>query len=129
MIIPNIFVIQKKLNLFNSELSFTTSTLTTQLAETFQKQSPLLSNNILLTNTTTLLILKEVNIAGNIYENQTFIESPSLSMVRHSVVDSLNLFTNKTIMSQISEFYKVLILLTLYNNIYYEVKYTSQINK
>lgn len=110
MIIPNIFVIQKKLNLFNSELSFTTSTLTTQLAETFQKQNRLLSTNILLTNVISPSILKEVNTTGNIYESQIFMDSPSLPAVKQSIISSLNSFTTKNIISQVNEFYKVLIL-------------------
>jgi hypothetical protein len=116
--IPNIFVINKKLNLFNSTLAFTTSTITNQLLSTLHNTDVNINtktkhSNVLSSNSNSLDILKEVNTVGCIYDNQLFSELELSNVLQQSIVQSLyNTMYNNSLM-QVTELYKILILLSL----------------
>jgi hypothetical protein len=117
--IPNIFVISKKLNLFNPDLSFTTSTITNQLLYTLNNTkvntlSKIKHSNTLYSNTNSLEILKEVNISGYVHDNQLFTELQSLSNYKQENINLLYLTMYTSSLKQVTELYKILILLSLY---------------
>ena len=126
--IPNIFVIGKKLNLFNPDLSFTTSTITNQLLNTLNGTSVDTStkikySNILSSDTNSLQNLKEVNVSGYVYDNQLFTELQPLTTYKQQNLTLLYLTMYNSSLKQVTEIYKVLILLSLYKtNIIYEFR-------
>ena len=126
--IPNIFVIGKKLNLFNPDLSFTTSTITNQLLNTLNDTSVDTStkikySNILSSDTNSLQNLKEVNVSGYVYDNQLFTELQPLATYKQQNLTLLYLTMYNSSLKQVTEIYKVLILLSLYKtNIIYEFR-------
>lgn len=126
--IPNIFVIGKKLNLFNPDLSFTTSTITNQLLNTLNDTSVDTStkikySNILSSDTNSLQNLKEVNVSGYVYDNQLFTELQPLTTYKQQNLTLLYLTMYNSSLKQVTEIYKVLILLSLYKtNIIYEFR-------
>ena len=117
--IPNIFVIGKKLNLFNPDLSFTTSTITNQLLNTLNDTSVNTStkikySNILSSDTNSLQNLKEVNVSGYVYDNQLFTELQPLTTYKQQNLTLLYLTMYNSSLKQVTEIYKVFILLSLY---------------
>jgi len=127
-IIPNIFVIHKKINLYNPQFTFITSTLTRQLLLTFQLMSnktptQLVGLNTLSTNCTLPDTLQDVNVSAVIYDNQTFMNNQLLSPLHTQTAQILNQVVYNNVLSQVTRLYQVNILLSLHqtNVIYYEI--------
>ena len=126
--IPSTFVITKKINKFNPLLSFTTATITNQLLSSLHNTTVNVNTrakylNVLSSDTNSSQNLKEVNLSGYIYDEQVFTEFESLHTLQRYVAENLyqTMYTNS--LKQVSELYKILILLSLYQlNIYYEFK-------
>lgn len=126
--IPSTFVITKKINQFNPLLSFTTATITNQLLSSLHNTTVNVNTrakylNVLSSDTNSSQNLKEVNLSGYIYDEQVFTEFESLHTLQRYVAENLyqTMYTNS--LKQVSELYKILILLSLYQlNIYYEFK-------
>ncbi len=135
-VIPNIFVIQKKINLFSSQLSFITSTLTSQLLCTFQPNTENLyyrsnSLNTFSTNESSIPSLKEVNVSGVVHDRHIFteLEAVNLSQYQNPQVFFTLMYTNS--LQYTLQLYKILILLSLYRSIKnilwsYKRPYTNQ---
>jgi hypothetical protein len=114
LIIPNTLVIDKKINLFNPQLTFITSTLTKQWTSSVDYFSS--SNfNTLSSNNYNENIFKEVNVSGLIFEKQIFNPRSKTLEILNSL--SYDLYDNlfKISLAQVNLSYRVLTLLTLYN--------------
>lgn len=116
--IPNIFVIGKKSNLFNPLLAFTTSTITNQLLNTLHNTKVNINTqtrylNILSSNTNTPDVLKEVNTAGCVYDMQLFSKLHPSYILQQGIIETLYSITYNNSLMQITELYKILILLSL----------------
>lgn len=110
-IVPNISVITKKINLFSPQLSFVTSTLTSQWAKNTVGTNPV-NFNTLSTNTCNDNVLSEVNVSGVILEKQTFSQT---TLVQDYAVNSLYTNLSQISMTQSNFCYRILILLSLHN--------------
>ena len=126
--IPNIFVINKKINQFSPLLSFTTSTITNQLLNSLHNTKSNINTrvkylNILSSDVNSPQTLKDVDVSGYIYDKQIFTEFDSLHTLQRQVTEGLYQTIYKNSLKNILELYKIIILLSLYKlNIRYEFK-------
>ena len=120
LVIPNIFVIQKKINLFNPQLTFVTSTVTSKWYDstkipTKNSYNKSISLTTLMTDNVSDSLLKDTNTSGFIIDNQRFIEAQELSSLQSQTAENLNQLSYISSIAYVTNFYKVMILLTLFN--------------
>ena len=120
LIIPNVFVIQKKINLFNPQLTFVTSTITSKWYNTIKKSTKInynrsISLTTLMTDNISNSVLKDTNTSGLIIDNQRFVENQELLSLQNQTTQTLNQLGYMSSIPYITNFYKVMILLTLFN--------------
>jgi len=120
LIVPNVFVIQKKINLFNPQLTFVTSTITSKWYNTIKKSTKInynrsISLTTLMTDNISNSVLKDTNTSGLIIDNQRFVENQELLSLQNQTTQTLNQLGYMSSIPYITNFYKVMILLTLFN--------------
>ena len=135
LVIPNIFVLQKKLTSINSDLTFSTSTLT----RTFQKlfvvdnKKELRSTNsltMLNSNTQHENLFKEVHNSSWHLEKNSFLLASTASSVKKNILTQLFLTPTQGYLSYVVQLYKVMVLLTISKTlICYEVNYAKKLHE
>ena len=135
MIVPNIFALQKKINVFNPQLTFTTSTLTQNFITLTNLTSKVNKYNS--TRLTTLssdviqsTIFKDVHVSTVSLENHYFTQNSIQSSYWQQTLPALFQSLSTPLISYVTHMYKILILITLNNiSIHYEVRYKTKFTK
>lgn len=128
VVVPNVFVLKKKTNLFNPHLAFTTLTLTqnfrTMTTSTTQKNKYNSTQLTTLTsNTIQSSMFKDVHVSTVLLENQYFPQNTIQTSYWQYTLPLLFKSLVTPLLSYITHIYKILTLITLsISIIHYEIK-------